>query len=432
MASGNPGESRWDQRLIVWSAILVPYPIVSFYLCRNLGLSVGTSEDIVTLLVMLPLGGPHVAATMMRTIFSPEYRRGERGALIASWLLFAFVAGTAIASVFLGVRILGFVPMQLLLTGFFFWASFHILQQTAFCASSYATKNGKWDSMGRLLDLAVIFGSLYPLAFFRMAMIDGSSPEVPRADPNSLATRVVLSLGASGEFADDYVFRIGRTVPIIPAIARLDMIWVGALVVYLGIVAAWGARAARQWRDGTLEWNRFQLVAFTGGLGFLVPLVPNLDSAFQGMNAWHCAQYLRLSWRLHADARARGAQQSRIARWFTASDSAARFYWACVAGTVAVVSIMLGLAAGISYAGAGRWPIFGASSAELAAAGVAPGVYSPGSLLIAYYLFGFGLLLMHYLQDSWLFLRRGSLDPKIRDVMVGAVAIGGVAGKAGR
>ena len=61
-----------------------------------------------------------------------------------------------------------------------------------------------------------------------------------------------------------------------------------------------------------------------------------------------------------------------------------------------------------------------------------PGVYSPGSLLIAYYLFGFGLLLMHYLQDSWLFLRRGSLDPKIRDVMVGAVAIGGVAGKAGR
>lgn len=418
LARRNERDSLWDYRAIVWTALLVPGPILAFYACRAAGLTVSASEDVVTLLVMLPLGGPHVVATFMRTFADGDFRARERRQAWISAGLYALVVCTAVSSVFLGVRVLGFVPMQLLLTGFFFWASFHVLQQAAFCASSFESKRSSTARGGRWLDLAVLFGSLYPFAFFRMSMIDPT--DLTRANPNAFATRLVQAATGSPGFVDEYVFRIGRTTPILPSIVLTDWIWMAILVAYLTLVGAYAIHVCRQWREGTLEWRRFQLVSLTAGIGFFLPLVPNLDSAFQGMNAWHCAQYVRLSWLLHQEQRSAGRVRNPLARWYLQTSSMGRFYGSMFAITVAAILLMFGVAAILSAASAGHWRLFGVEASELARDPRTGQLeYRPGSLLIAYYLLGFGFLLVHYLQDSWLFAAQGSLRVKIMEERVG-------------
>jgi hypothetical protein len=82
--------------------------------------------------------------------------------------------------------------------------------------------------------------------------------------------------------------------------------------------------------------------------------------------------------------------------------------------------LLFGAAWAIQSASAGHWRMFGVDASEL---GRDPKTglleYRPGSVLIAYYLMGFGFLLIHYLQDSWLFTKQGSLGVKIAEERAG-------------
>lgn len=122
---------RWSAAA---GALLVPVPIATFLALRGAGAPVGVAEDLVTLLVMVPLGGPHVVATFRRTLGNPRFWRQERGFGVASVLLLAAVLATVCASVFGDVRLAGAPAMAFLLTGFFFWAGLHVVQQHGYVA----------------------------------------------------------------------------------------------------------------------------------------------------------------------------------------------------------------------------------------------------------------------------------------------------------
>ncbi len=134
-----------------------------------------------------------------------------------------------------------------------------------------------------------MLGCLYPVAFFRMSMVP-SGLDTSAANPHALATRVVTSLGGSQAFADGYVFRIGRVAPVLPDFVKADAFWIGFSSLYLVLLGMWLWKSAREHRAGTLNRPRFLLVATTSAVGLAVPLFPNLDTSFQGFNAWHSFQ----------------------------------------------------------------------------------------------------------------------------------------------
>src|SRR5690606_18275070 len=225
----------------------------------------------------------------------------ERALFLGALAVLAIVVGAAVSSAFLQATIAGRPPMQLVLTFFFFWAGIHIVHQASYCAACYEVKKhggarpDRARRLGNAVDYLLMLACLYPASFFRMSMIP-SGTGAAGANPDALATRIVTELSGSAAFADDYVFRIGRVMPVLPEFVRSEAFWIGVTAVYLTALVAFLVKSMRQARAGTLNRPRFTLVAATTAVGTVVPLFPNLDSAFQGFNAWHSFQYLGLVW----------------------------------------------------------------------------------------------------------------------------------------
>lgn len=380
----------------VW---IVPVPILAYYLCRALGCADGVSEDLVTLLVMVPLGGPHVVATFGRTLFDRGFWARQRWLAAAASAVIAVVLAAAISSAFFDVRLAGQPPMRYVLTFFFFWAGVHVLQQHLFAADGIAAGEGLVvPRRRRLLETALVLLSLYPVALFRMSMVGADGG----ADPDALATRIVLALGGSPGFADAYAFRIGRVAPLLPELLRHPALWIGVATAFVGGAIWFGAGLLRARRERPLHGReRLLLAAIT--VAFLVPLLPNLDTAFQGINAWHSHQYLLLAFGLQRAAAQRGELASPWLVDLVRRQAGARAYRLALGVTVGlVVAILLG-AVVLEAASAGRFVCFGHDVPPRGADG-AP-LYRPGGVLLAYYLLGFGFLLVHYLQDTVTFLR---------------------------
>ena len=400
----------WDRFFIVGSAVLVPVPILAFYGLRAAGLSVDICEDLVTLLVMVLVGGPHVFVTYTRTYFEPSFRRRERGLLWVGGLVAAIVVSTAISSAFLDVRVLGQPPIRFLLTFFFFWASVHIVHQNSYCVACYADRadpgrrRDPWD----VLDYLLMLGALFPVAFFRMSMMDAADPTGTTADPNALATRIVTDLSGSAAFADDYVFRIGRIVPMLPDFVRGAGFWIGVsgAVAIVAVLFAW--KSWRQSRTGTLIAPRFALVTTASVLCLLAPLVPNLDTAFQGLNTWHSFQYLGLVWLLNRRAHRDGAIESRWIRSISRERGHWRYYFAALGATVLLIALILAIATAIAGS-SDQFVMFGHAAGNEPTDAQGVPLYRPGSILLAYYVCGFSLLLVHYLHDGVFFFRKRDL-----------------------
>lgn len=396
----------WDRVFFVGGALLVPLPVVLFYAFRGAGLPAGASEDLVTLLVMVPLGGPHVAATFSRTLCNPEFWRRERGLAAASLLLLAAVSTTAVASAFFDVRVAGWPPMAFVLTGFFFWAGLHVVQQHCYVAASLADRDprARRDRAG-WVDHAVMLLALYPVSLFRMSMAARTDSGAVVADPDALATRVVRELGASAQFADEYVFCIGRASPILPDFMMHAALWLLVTAAFVACLVLFAWKALRARARGVPFGTRGRLVLAMAACGVLVPLVPNLDSSFQGINAWHCFQYLGLAMLINREAIARGELKAPRLVALAQPGRGLRAYALAVGATLVLVGIILGAAFVLQATSGGRFVMFGH---DVPPADPETGrvLYRPGSVLLAYYLFGFGFLLIHYLQDTVFFLRR--------------------------
>lgn len=297
--------TSWDRWFVAGGAWLVPVPIVAFYLFRQLGCTVAAAEDLVTLLVMVPLGGPHVFATYTRTYLNPAFRRQDPLLFVLGLCVPVVVIGAAVSSAFFDVVIAGSPPIRYVLTFFFFWAGVHIVHQHSYIASGYVDGRGtRWG----WVDYAVMLLAMYPVSLFRMSMLDRSDATMRAADPDALATRIVTAVAGSREAADDYVFRIGRVAPILPDFLMHPAMWIGVGVAFVVATLLFVWKSVREHRAGTLVAQRFWLVVAMIGFGATVPLLPNLDSAFQGMNAWHSFQYLGLAWLMNQ----RSAKQGEI------------------------------------------------------------------------------------------------------------------------
>lgn len=376
----------WDKKWIIFPALLAPIPPIVYYLslylmARYTGMDavtrVGAAEDIVSLFVMVLVGGPHVWVTFTRTWMHPEFRSREKFWYFASFGVLPFVATMALYSEF---------TRKLLLTGFFFIASLHIIHQLSYVIRFYQDRDKiKQPWRSRLIDVAAVMFPLYPVATFRMVMVN----------ENSMAFAWATQWFGS-ETARELKFNIGRAHPILPDFILSDWFWMANLLAFLTATTLWAVKSRREHKSGTLQKPKFMLICCAIGVGLFCPLLPNLDSSFQGFNLWHSLQYIALTWFITRVQIKKNRKLNPFVKWLAKDEkSGGRYYGVAFGIVIAIIAVIMMVAVGISSVqGVG---MFGGAGE------VGTLSYKPGAILQAYYLLGFGLLLTHYFHDFFLF-----------------------------
>ena len=322
---------RWDLGWLVLTALTVPLAPLMY----ALGL---TAEGVATV-IMIAVGGPHVFVTFTRTNMDPKFVRNHR---VYSRLVYLVPFATAAFA-------LSFTP--LFLTIFFTWAAFHVLQQIAYVSNCYSSRQRLTPTpVERVFEYGVIFSCLFPFASVRMV---------------------------EGTFMFDNTRLLVPEVLLGPGLIWLSFLLFGAFLL------GWIGLVVRRYRRGDLHYGKTALIAATAAAAFFTPLFPNLDVAFQGINTWHCVQYLALIWWANRIRRERGETEIAFVRAISERGWAGflRYYGAAVGATVLLVGAIYGF----------HWAF--------------PGV----SILLAYYMFGKGLLLAHYYYDTFLFTQQDEL-----------------------
>ncbi|MEA2191699.1 MAG: hypothetical protein QOI73_1820 [Solirubrobacteraceae bacterium] len=299
---------RWDLTFLIGSAALVPIPLLLHHV-------LGLSQTGVNLLVAGLIGGPHLYSTFTYTFMEPSYRRRHRRFLAASMALPAIVTA------------MSFLSLQILLTVFFLWASIHVLHQITYINDCYVAKApAVRPRRERIVDYGVVFLCLYPVAMPQI--LDGS-------------------------------FQLGGTRLWVPGWATHGIVATaqvaGVATLFGAFFVLWVAKTIRDWRRGTLLVPSVLLVALTILVGFTLPLMPNVDVAFQGFNVWHSVQYLGLVWYLMAMRKQRGELCNRFVAQCNGPDRPWKFYALAVGLTAAagmlvlVLHVMLGVGLQQSY-----------------------------------------------------------------------------------
>ncbi len=376
----------WDKRWLIFPALLAPVPILVFYLSQWLlarfsgadaEARMGMSEDVTSLFVMLLAGGPHVWVTYTRTYLNPDFRKREKLWFLSSLFVVPFVATMALSSEF---------TRRLLMTGFFFLASLHLIHQLSYIVRFYHDRDAARPSIkSRLIDVAAVLFPLYPVSSFRMVM----------GNQNSLAW-AWASQWFGAEKAQSLQFHIGRAQPMLPDFILSDWFWMANLAGLVVCTSLWAAKCVREYRAGQLQQAKFLLICCAIGVGLFAPMWPNLDSSFQGFNLWHSIQYIALTWYITRVQVQKGNRINPLVKWLAKDErSGARYYAVALGIVIFLIGVIMALAAGITVVrDVGMFAGSGTPGTEL---------YKPGAVLQAYYLFGFGLLLTHYFHDAFFF-----------------------------
>jgi hypothetical protein len=376
----------WDKRWIIYPALLAPLPplvyyfslwLLQHYTAMDAVTRVGAAEDIVSLFVMVLVGGPHVWVTFTRTWLHPEFRAREKVWYFASFAVVPTVAIMALSSEF---------TRRLLLTGFFFIASLHIIHQLSYLIRFYHDRDGvKPRLRSRAIDVAAVLFPLYPVSAFRMVL----------GNESSLAFAWTSKLWGA-ETARSLEFNIGRAHPMLPDFVLSDWFWMVNLAALIIALTLWSFKSVKEYRAGTLQKPKFMLICAAIAVGLFCPLLPNLDSSFQGFNLWHSLQYIALTWYITRVQVQKGRKLNPFVKWLASDErSGGKYYGIAFTIVLGLIGLILGVALIISAAqGVG---MFGGAGE------VGTLSYKPGAVLQAYYLFGFGLLLTHYFHDAFFF-----------------------------
>lgn len=266
---------RWDLLYITGSGILVVLPLLLYEIAGN-------SATFVNLFIAGVIGGPHMYATFFRTLLDTSFRQRHRLLVLGSLGIPVLVVASAIWH------------FQLLITVFFFWASVHVLHQIAYILECYSRKrDGAHQHWSRLIDYAVVFSCLYPLASYRFIHDEFSIGSTLLLYPDMLKTPLVCYL-ISGFFALAFLLFLGKTL------AEIS--------------------------HGTVHYPKVVLIITTVGLACLITSYsgPKLEIAFQGFNTWHSFQYLALAWYSNRLRQQRGAIDSPFMQWLS-SPGVSRF-----------------------------------------------------------------------------------------------------------
>jgi hypothetical protein len=319
----------WDLFFIIGSCVLVSVPLLLHY-----QLSVSTTA--INILVAALVGGPHMYSTYTFTMLEPSFWRRypvrTLGALVVPVVVIA----------------LAITDLTLLLTGFLFWASLHVLQQIAWLADCYRAKAGiPFSAWSRVADYVVLFTSLYPVAAYKLV---------------------------TGSFIIE-----DRPLPI-PDVLRAE--WVVTLVwaAFGAALAVWLGKTVWEARLGLLNGPKTLLIGLTVAISVVIPVFDNLDVSFQGMNTWHSFQYLALIWYVNRLRAERGDVTLGIIQRITGPARAGKFYGALVG-----VTLLAGVLVGLLYAVTGL------------------------TLEQCYFIVVLSFLLTHYYFDTFLFTRGDAL-----------------------
>jgi hypothetical protein len=334
---------RWDLTWLIGSVVTVPLAPLLFMAFRSGGYSVAASANLVATIVMFAVGGPHVFVTFTRTNMDPKFVRNHR-----TYARMAFLIPVLTA-----VFALGYTP--LFLTVFFTWASLHVLQQIAYITNCYSNREKTGPTpTERFIEYGLIFSCLYPFATVRMVegtfLLDGTKLLVPEP---------LLGPG---------------------------LVWT-AFAIFGAFLVAWIVITLRRAGNGTLHYGKTALIGATVGATLFTPLFPNLDVAFQGINTWHCVQYLALIWWANRLRQEKGGPQIGFVRALSERGWTGffRYYVTSVAATGLLVGFILVFQ-----------KVLNASGLQV-------------SYLLAYYMFGKGFLLTHYYYDTFLFTQKDEL-----------------------
>ena len=270
---------NWDLSFLILSAGLVPIPLLMYH-------GLGVSQSAVNLIVAGLIGGPHLYSTFTYTFMEPNYRARHRRFLLGSLVLPVLV--TALA----------FINLQILLTIFFTWASIHVLHQITYINDCYAAKRPVKRSLrSKIVDYGVVFTCLYPLA----------TPQILNHDFQLGGTQIYVPGWADHGFIAD---------------AQIFM----AFAVFGTFFVLWAGRNIREWRAGQPNVPSILLISMTIFVGFVLPLFPNIDVAFQGFNSWHSFQYLALIWFLNSMRKERGEIDNHFVAEMNGPDRPLHFY----------------------------------------------------------------------------------------------------------
>jgi hypothetical protein len=275
-----------------------------------------------------------VFVTFTRTNMDPGFKRRHP---IYTNLVYLVPVLTAVVA-------LNFTRM--FLTVFFTWASLHVIQQNLYIANSYSNRQPRPPSLKeRFVEYGVALTALYPLATMRM--VNGT-------------------------------FTLDGIAPYVPQFMLKPWLWISIYVVFGSFLVAWIAQSVALARRGELHKGKTALIATTVLGTHFAALYPNLDVAFQGINTWHCVQYMALIWLLNRKSAERGKEQYSFVRKLSGEGErgALVYYGVSVVFTLGMVGLIyaMHMLLGVSF-------------------------------LLAYYMFGKGTLLAHYYFDSFLFTR---------------------------
>jgi hypothetical protein len=345
----------WDLAFITFSVILVPLPYLVYLLIKQFGISDDVSRNAVNGFVAIAVGGPHMMSTFLRTGLDKDFT-SRYPMLIRSSIIIPIV-----------VVSLAFLNLELLLTIFFFWASLHVLHQVTYIVELYNHKEHKFvrpsavSLPARLIDYGVIMTCLFPFAALKISQ---GSFEIGTND----LTRVIPEFFQQTWF---FVFMSG---------------------VFGVAVLAFLVKSVIEYRQGILNWPKTIFLLLTVVVAFIIPSLPNLDTAFQGMNTWHSFQYLAITFYIikirqqygqldQAPIVARFAKQAKDSRGLFALSTM------MLIGSVIVFVVVYALA-GI----------------------LRSGIDSNQHFDIAYYTAILSFLWIHYYHDHFLFTNFEALD----------------------
>jgi len=212
---------------------------------------------------------------------------------------------------------------QLLITLFFFWASVHVLHQIAYILECYERKqHGHLQRWARLIDYAVVFSSLYPLASYKFISDEFYIGKTRLLYPEMLKTPIVCYT-ISGFFALALLLFLGKTI--------------------------------REIQHRTVHYPKILLMVTTIGLAFFITSYSgqHLEIAFQGFNTWHSFQYLALTWYIHTLRQQRGASASQYIPWLSSAGASHFGYFyginaACTLGALLLIGGVFWLS-GLSF-----------------------------------------------------------------------------------
>jgi hypothetical protein len=246
------------------SVFLVPVP----YLVYLIGLALagdptGANQEtefgvrnFVNLVIALFVGGPHMYATFMRTALDEQFVK-RYPMLIRSSIIIPIV-----------VVSLAFLNLTLLLTIFFFWASIHVLHQVTYVVELYNHRRkepfNRFNLFARLIDYALILTCLFPVAAYKISQ-------------------------------DNFKIGTNDLTRVIPGFFKADWLWWSATAVFVVALVLFIVKTAYEWRSGRIHWPKTVFITISVAVAFTMPMLDNLDTAFQGLNTWHSFQYLALT-----------------------------------------------------------------------------------------------------------------------------------------